>query len=226
MSDPVSDAGATAAAVRRGALIPGERLGALLRRSRSRQRRTLTEVARRVEGWTPSELAEVERGEGITDDAAVGDLLDAYGVGPWRATRRTPALVLDRSVVATDGEMCGLREATLRLAALGEVWGVAPDDASVDAVMAEWSGTDGDEVKAARDAVMGHRDEVERWIDDAGQSLVVPAAGIAIGGTPVGSLTLVVSVRSADPDAGGRAAAPSLTLRELRSIRSRRRLRA
>lgn len=201
-------------------MIPAERLGALLSRSRTRRRRTLAEIARRIDGWTPSGLAAIERGSGVDEPALVGELLGAYGVGRWRATGVVPALVLDRSVV-TDGEdPCELREAALRLAALGEVWGTAPDAEHMDTIVAEWSGADCDHVGEARATALADRDDLERWIDDTATSLVVPAAGIAIGTTHVGSLALVVPVATTDDGSEKGGEAPLVTLGELRTIRS------
>ena len=174
-------------------LVPPERWGALLHRTRRADGRTLVGVSRLANGWTPDKLADVERGMAV-DDSDLDMLARAYHLDV-RGGGRQWRLVLDRSTDArTSHSPAGtvsIDAAMVRAMALAVVCGVDLANRTVIELVAEWLDVDRERVRSALDSCAGDGESISRWLDDNASRWCVPSAGFRVGLSASGSLSLV-----------------------------------
>jgi hypothetical protein len=186
-------------------LVSARRLGAALHAQRIAGGTTLTALSRRCDGWwTPDELLDVERGAIDLDDASVVSLRRLYGLpGRGLAEPADLELVVDRSGTADLATVAGVDEpparrpepadvALTRLVALAELVGVSASD------LGRWLGLLSDalsiaegDVAATLASLHGAGDVLEPVRECLADRIVVPAVGLLVAESPVGSLVLV-----------------------------------
>lgn len=199
-------------------LVPPRRFGAVLERSRSEMGASLEEVAGRSHDLTVATLERAEAGELVLDDEVVSRLASAYdlGCGPIVPSRTELVIDLSNGLVSIGDEQQGmprwrrgpdqllirylglvyalrdlppgeevpLRDADLRVLAEGLPW-------SEDEIVHRLTGLqrDPNRVVSARSASLKRR-------------VAVPAAGLLVGLTAIGTLVFVNEGASVEPDSG------------------------
>lgn len=186
-------------------LVPQRRLGALLGNRRELYGYTIEDMARRSIGrFTPTELEAIEAGTVPLDDATVEALGLLYEFNSTPPTHQRSKLIIadDEDLplpISSEAFSAELRTSVLqryvallyllRNEELGQVLALRVEDVAVLASafsMSPREATDELEAIMADDAaVVGEMAERMR------RRLVVPAAGLLVGPTPVGMLVLV-----------------------------------
>ncbi|MGI9623120.1 MAG: helix-turn-helix domain-containing protein [Acidimicrobiales bacterium] len=197
-------------------LVPPERLGALLTAERTRQGLTVDEIRAASElGFSNEDLRDIEQGQLALSDSQVQRLLAAYNAA-------SGSLVPERSTLIVDADRRALMA--------GSRTKVLPENPSVDDVLGRYLSLlylmrdlrpgsrlalrDND-LAVLSGALEHNIAEVEqrlfelmlpgealRWYERLSHRLVVPAAGIAVGFTGVGTLILVQFPDGARPALG------------------------
>ncbi len=182
-------------------IVPFERFGMVLSASRSRNDSSLTGLARASRRrFLPDDLAQVERGERVLDDDQVIELASLYRLQPRFLSAERPLVVhLDGSTTQELGNQTGhyddvetiihrlvvveqlTADATSRptsfdLQPLGQAFGLS--SATVNMMAADRS-------NGSEPGGVGWEALADR--------VIVPEAGIKIGATPMGTLTLIRS---------------------------------
>jgi transcriptional regulator with XRE-family HTH domain len=185
-------------------LVPGRRLGALLKQRREMHGYTLDDMARRSVGqFTVMELAGIEAGEANLDD----DSLEALSL-LYEFNSTPPIPQRSRLIIASDEEIpvaVGLEPDDpetshlvmsrylallylLRNLSVGDDLPLRGDDL---AVLADAYGLSAEDVAAKLGALVSNLEELADQVERLRRRLVVPAAGLLVGPTPSGVLVLV-----------------------------------
>jgi hypothetical protein len=186
-------------------LVSARRLGAALHAQRIAGGTTLTALSRRCDGWwTPDELLDVERGAIDLDDASVVSLCRLYGLpGRGLAEPADLELVLDRSGTADVERATGVEEppsrrpepadvALTRLVALAELVGVAAAEVGRwNSLLSDALSIPEPEVASTLASLHGDPDQLESVRECLADRIVVPAVGLLVAESAVGSLVLV-----------------------------------
>lgn len=196
-------------------LVPTSRFGRLLQEARVARGATLDEVADRSGGrFTASRLETIELGEVTVDDGDLAALAALYGLSVETLTPRRAELVID----LTNGTIAAGRATTAvadpsdadavltdYLSLLYALRGVEPGqplplrDLDV-AVLARALGRSRDDVEhRLRRRMDAGAPELRARKRSLGARLIVPAAGILVAATAIGSLVFVTS-RDDAPD--------------------------
>lgn len=185
-------------------LVPGRRLGALLKQRRESHGYTLDDMARRSIGqFTVMELAGIEAGDTNLDD----DSLEALSL-LYEFNSTPPIPQRSRLIIASDEEIpvaVGLEvddPATshlvmsrylallylLRNLSVGDDLPLRGDDL---AVLADAYGLSAEDIAEKLGALVSNLEELADQVERLRRRLVVPAAGLLVGPTPSGVLVLV-----------------------------------
>lgn len=186
-------------------LVPAERLGALLTDHRTRQGLTIEEMhVRSAVGFSPDELRRIEQGQLALTDSQINRLLRAYNAGAGPIVPERTDLVID---LGTGAMFAGRRTKLLPevddvddilgryLSLLYLIRGLEPGGAVA------LRGPDLDVLSAALERSITEIEgrlfelmlpgEVTPWFRTLRHRLAVPAAGIVVGLTAVGTLVFV-----------------------------------
>lgn len=212
-------------------LVPPARLGALLTDHRTRRGLTVDEVAVAAElPFSADELRRIEQGQMALSDDQVHRLMQAYGA-------QSGPIVPERSELVVDLESGALLA--------GHRTRMVPADASIDEILGRYlsllyliRGLEpgrrlplrGDDLEVLSDALQRNIAEIEQrlfelmlpgevgpWLSRVRHRLAVPAAGILVGLTTVGSLVFVQfpAGERATVGAAGQASAPDRVATEI-----------
>lgn len=186
-------------------LVPHRRLGAMLAERREMHGYDLSDMARRSMGqFSSADLEEIEAGARVLDDAQIEALSLIYEFNSMPPSAQRSRLIIaddedlpttlsaedftDELVISVLQRYVALLH-LLRSKPIGEILQVRADDAAM--LASAFNRTEVD-VRAMLERIMLHDSEIiEHHAERMRRRLVVPAAGLLVGPTPVGMLVLV-----------------------------------